>query len=65
VGFVSINAIARELSEQEIPTAQGGKWHPTGVKGLLQRLEGLDCVSDNQNHRQGRFSAREIDLALG
>jgi hypothetical protein len=24
-GFVSINAIARELSEQEIPTAQGGK----------------------------------------
>jgi hypothetical protein len=40
-GFVSINAIARELSEQEIPTAQGGKWHPTSVKRLLRRLERL------------------------
>jgi hypothetical protein len=38
---------------------------PTGARRLLQRLEGLDCVSDNQNHRKGRFSAREIDLALG
>jgi hypothetical protein len=27
-GFVSLKAIARELSEQEIPSAQGGKWHP-------------------------------------
>ena len=26
-GFVSMNAIARELSKQEIPTALGGKWH--------------------------------------
>jgi hypothetical protein len=41
-GFVSIRAITRELSEREIPTAQGGKWYPTGVKRLLQRLQRLE-----------------------
>jgi Recombinase len=41
-GFVSINAIARELSEREIPTAQGGKWHATSVGRLLHRLERLE-----------------------
>jgi hypothetical protein len=40
-GFVSISAITRELRKQEIATAQGGKWHPTGVKRLLLRLEKL------------------------
>jgi hypothetical protein len=40
-GFISINAIARELSEREIPTAQGGKWRPTGVSRLLRRLKRL------------------------
>jgi Recombinase len=44
-GFVSINAIARELSEQEIPTAQGGKWYKTGVKRLLQRLQRLEACA--------------------
>jgi Recombinase len=38
-GFVSLNAITRELSEREIPTPKGGKWHPTSVKRLLQRLK--------------------------
>src|SRR5882724_7811760 len=27
-GFVSIRAMARELSEQKIQAAMGGKWHP-------------------------------------
>jgi hypothetical protein len=40
-GFVSISAITRELRKQEIATAQGGKWHPAGVKRLLLRLEKL------------------------
>ena len=41
-GFVSLNAITRELSEREIPTPQGGKWHPTSVKRLLQgKTEGV------------------------
>jgi hypothetical protein len=41
-GFVSINAITRELREREIPTAHGGKWHPSSVKRLLERLDRLD-----------------------
>lgn len=38
-GFVSINAIARELNEREISTARGGKWHLTCVSRLLRRLD--------------------------
>ena len=37
-GLVSFSAIARELNEQEIPTALGGKWHPASVSRLLRRL---------------------------
>ena len=39
-GFVSLNAITRELNRRAIPTPQGGKWYPTSVKRLLQRLQG-------------------------
>jgi hypothetical protein len=41
-GVVSISALARELYKQEIATAQGGKWHPTGVRRLLRRLKKLE-----------------------
>jgi hypothetical protein len=44
-GFVSIQAIARELNEREIPTAAGGKWHLTTVTRLLERLEKLELSS--------------------
>jgi hypothetical protein len=44
-GFVSIQAIARELNEQGIPTARGGKWHLTTVTRLLERLERLEFSS--------------------
>jgi Recombinase len=44
-GFVSIQAIARELNERGIPTARGGKWHLTTVTRLLQRLESLESSS--------------------
>jgi hypothetical protein len=50
-GFVSIKAIARELNERGIPTAQGSKWHPFGVSRLLKRLERLDRVSLSQRRR--------------
>jgi hypothetical protein len=50
-GFVSINAITRELREREIPTAQGGKWHPSSVKRLLRRLDRLGRVSRSQHRR--------------
>ena len=43
-GFDSASAIARELSEQDIPTAQGGRWHPSSVKRLLQRLQRLESA---------------------
>jgi hypothetical protein len=44
-GFVSINAMARELNEQEIPTTRVGKWHPSSVSRLLQRLKRLEASS--------------------
>jgi len=44
-GFFSINAIARELNEREIPTSRGGKWHVTSVSRLLHRLETLELSS--------------------
>jgi hypothetical protein len=44
-GFVSIQTITRELREREIPTPQGGHWHPTTVKRLLRRLQTLGTSS--------------------
>ena len=44
-GFVSINAIARELNERGIPTAKGCKWHPSSTWRLLHRLERLEHSS--------------------
>ena len=43
-GFSS-KAIARELNERKIPTAQGAKWHPTSVSRLRHRLEKLEPSS--------------------
>jgi hypothetical protein len=39
--LVSFSAIAHELNAREIPTAFGGKWHPTSVSRLLHRLKRL------------------------
>jgi recombinase len=41
-GLVSFNAIAHALNEREIPTALGGKWHPSSVSRLLARLRNLE-----------------------
>ena len=40
-GLVSFKSIARELNEREIPTARGGKWHPSSVSRVLRRLKRL------------------------
>jgi hypothetical protein len=40
--IAKIHAITRELSERNIPTALGGKWHSTSVKRLLRRLKRLE-----------------------
>jgi hypothetical protein len=50
-GFVSIQTITRELREREIPTPQGGHWHPTTVKRLLRRLQTLETSS--RTHDEG------------
>jgi hypothetical protein len=50
-GFVSIQAITRELHEREIPTPKGGHWHPTTVKRLLRRLRTLETSS--RTHDEG------------
>ncbi len=38
-GITSFAGIAQELNAQQIKTARGGKWHPSSVKRLLERLE--------------------------
>jgi len=38
-GVTSLRAIARALNERGIRTPRGGKWHPTGVARLLERIE--------------------------
>jgi hypothetical protein len=50
-GLVSSNAIARELNARDTPTAHGGKWYPTSVKRMLQRLEKLDRASNGKHRR--------------
>jgi hypothetical protein len=50
-GLVSFSAIARALNERKIPTALGGKWHPTSVKRVLQRLRKLNRASNGKRRR--------------
>jgi Recombinase len=38
-GFISYNAVARELNRRGVPTHRGGRqWYPTSVSRLLVRL---------------------------
>lgn len=41
-GAASLPAIAKELNERGIITARGGRWHPSSVRNLLQRLDGRE-----------------------
>jgi hypothetical protein len=50
-GLVSFSAIARELNEREIPTARRGRWHPSSVSRLLQRLKKLQHPSNSRHRR--------------
>jgi hypothetical protein len=41
-GFISYNAVARELNRRRVPTLRGGRqWYPTTVSRLLVRLSKL------------------------
>ena len=44
-GLTSLSAITRELNAREIPSPQGGRWHPSGVSRLLPRLKGLALLT--------------------
>ena len=37
-GHGTVKAITAELNRRKIPTARGGKWHPTSTQRLLKRL---------------------------
>jgi hypothetical protein len=38
-GFISYNAVARELNRLQVPSVRGGKqWYPTTVSRVLIRL---------------------------
>jgi hypothetical protein len=50
-GLVSFSAIARELNKREIPTARRGRWHPSSVSRLLQRLKKLQHPSNSRHRR--------------
>jgi hypothetical protein len=41
-GHETVKDITAELNRREIPTARGGKWHPTSVQRLLSRQNALD-----------------------
>jgi hypothetical protein len=41
-GFISYNAVSRELNRRQVPTLRRGKrWYPTTVSRLLVRLARL------------------------
>ena len=50
-GVVTSYAIARELNERGIPTARGGKWHPTSVTRLVQRSKRMQRPSSSRHRR--------------
>lgn len=35
----SLHEMAKQLNRMNTPTPRGGKWHPTSVRNLIQRLE--------------------------
>ena len=62
-GFVAIKAIARELNERRIPTAQGGKWHPNSTWRLLHRLERLEHSSARRRPTSDAESKSSVQAA--
>jgi hypothetical protein len=60
-GFMSYNAVSRELNRRNVPTLRGGKqWYPMTAGRLLARLEraGLICI------RRQVSRGSLLDLAL-
>jgi hypothetical protein len=50
-GFISYNAVARELNRRGVPTLRGGRqWYPTTVSRLLVRLSKMKPRSASAPH---------------
>jgi hypothetical protein len=61
-GFATQNAIARELRRRKVPTARGGKWHPTTVERLMARL-GTFNIPKSKGVPKAIKTADAIDVA--
>jgi Recombinase len=51
-GLASLSAITRELNAREIPSPQGGKWHPATFSRLLHRLARSRRLRSISRHRR-------------
>lgn len=40
-GITSLSGIARKLNELNFPTSKGGKWFPSTIKSILNRMEAI------------------------
>jgi predicted RNase H-like HicB family nuclease len=58
-GFISYNAVARELNRLQVPTLRHGKqWYPTTVSRLLVRLSKMRSPTLAQHGRHWRHGGR-------
>jgi hypothetical protein len=59
-GFLSRRALADELNQRGIPTAQGGRWHYTTVVRMMKRL-GLLASGKGARVHNGQAGKRAAD----
>jgi hypothetical protein len=61
-GFMSYNALSRELNRRQVQPLRGGKqWYPMTAKRVLVRLERVGLTRIRRRPRRGSL----LDLALG
>ena len=53
-------AIAQELNKREVPTRNGGKWHPMTVRRLMQRLEPSLSKDVKEARKEGSKKALKL-----
>ena len=62
-GHTTVRAITAELTRRNVPTARGGKWHPTTVGRLLARLSWAPPSHWYVNLLLSQFSGRLRDYS--
>jgi hypothetical protein len=59
-GFMSYNAVSRELNRRNVPPLRGGKqWYPMTAGRLLVRLERTGLICIRRSHSLLRLAVRE------